>query len=95
MEPFFFQKPKFNYWPNPYSPSNTYFNKSNYQYTNEHKNISNNLLEEQTEDTQKKTTSNGRLYNDDIIIIGLLFLLYTEKVNDTYLFMALIMLLLS
>ena len=46
-------------------------------------------------ESNKKTTSNSRLYNDDLIIIGLLFLLYTEKVNDTYLFIALIMLLMS
>lgn len=44
---------------------------------------------------QKETTINGRLYNDDIIILALLFFLYTEKVNDTYLFIALFMLLLS
>lgn len=36
-----------------------------------------------------------KLYSDDILLMGLLFFLYTEKVDDQYLFIALIMLLLS
>ncbi len=36
-----------------------------------------------------------KLYSDDIIIICLLFLLYTEKVQDEELFICLILLLLS
>ena len=51
--------------------------------------------EKNIKNNKKETTSTGRLYNDDLIIIGLLFFLYTEKVNDTYLFIALIMLLMS
>ena len=44
----------------------------------------------------KNETSNSRpIYNDDLIILALLFFLYNEKVNDTYLFIALIMLLLN
>ncbi|MBP3255373.1 MAG: hypothetical protein J6M60_02650 [Clostridia bacterium] len=52
------------------------------------------MYKQETE-KNKETTTNGRLYNDDLIIIALLFFLYTEKVNDTYLFIALIMLLMS
>ncbi len=36
-----------------------------------------------------------KLYFDDILIICLIFFLYKEEVNDEYLFMALILLLLS
>ena len=36
-----------------------------------------------------------KLYSDDLLLIGLLFFLYQEEVKDTYLYMALIMLLLS
>lgn len=36
-----------------------------------------------------------KLYSDDLLLIGLLFFLYEENVKDTYLYMALILLLLS
>ena len=36
-----------------------------------------------------------RLAQDDLIILGLLFFLYNEKVDDTFLFIILILLLLS
>jgi hypothetical protein len=36
-----------------------------------------------------------KLYNDDILILGLLFFLYTEGVQDTWLFLVLLLLLLS
>jgi len=36
-----------------------------------------------------------KLENDDLIILALLFFLYIEKVDDTFLFIALILLLLS
>lgn len=36
-----------------------------------------------------------KLYNDDILLIGLIFFLYKEDVKDQYLFFALILLLLS
>lgn len=36
-----------------------------------------------------------KLYNDDILLIGLIFFLYKENVKDQYLFIALILLLLS
>lgn len=36
-----------------------------------------------------------KLYNDDILLIGLIFFLYKEDVKDQYLFIALILLLLS
>ncbi len=36
-----------------------------------------------------------KLYNDDLLLIGLIFFLYKEDVKDKYLFIALILLLLS
>ena len=36
-----------------------------------------------------------KLYNDDILLLGLIFFLYKEDVKDQYLFFALILLLLS
>ncbi len=36
-----------------------------------------------------------RLYFDDLLLIGLIFFLYNEEVKDTFLFIALILLLLS
>lgn len=36
-----------------------------------------------------------KLYNDDLLLIGLIFFLYKEDVKDQYLFFALILLLLS
>lgn len=36
-----------------------------------------------------------KLYNDDLLLIGLIFFLYKEDVKDQYLFIALILLLLS
>ncbi len=36
-----------------------------------------------------------KLYNDDLLLIGMIFFLYKEDVKDQYLFIALILLLLS
>ena len=36
-----------------------------------------------------------KLYNDDLLLLGLLFFLYTEDVHDQELFLALVLLLLS
>lgn len=36
-----------------------------------------------------------KLYNDDLLLLGLIFFLYKEEVKDEYLFFALILLLLS
>lgn len=36
-----------------------------------------------------------KLHSDDVLLMGLLFFLYNEKVDDQYLFIALILLLLS
>ena len=36
-----------------------------------------------------------KLYNDDLLLIGLIFFLYKEDVKDQYLFIALVLLLLS
>ncbi len=36
-----------------------------------------------------------KIYSDDLLLMGLLFFLYNEKVDDQYLFIALILLLLS
>lgn len=64
-------------------------------------------INENKEKTKEEQESNSRssndyidlfgikLASDDLIILGLLFFLYNEKVDDTFLFIALIMLLLS
>ena len=36
-----------------------------------------------------------RLYFDDLLLIGIIFFLYNEKIEDNYLFISLILLLLS
>ena len=48
-----------------------------------------------TYENKETTNDNGRLYNDDLIILALIIFLYNEKVNDIYLFIALFMLLLD
>ena len=73
-------------------------------------NFSNNLFSDSSNKKQKiEASSNNKeakdeyffeifglkLYFDDILIICLIFFLYKEGVNDEYLFMALILLLLS
>lgn len=36
-----------------------------------------------------------RMHTDDLLILALLFFLYSQRVNDKYLFMALLLLLIS
>jgi hypothetical protein len=50
---------------------------------------------DKNEDPQFFEIFGMKLYFDDLLIIGLLFFLYTEDVKDQYLFIALILLLLS
>ena len=83
----------------PYFPSSSFNNFTN----NDRLNSSDNSLNE----INKKSDSNDsydsnyfdflgiRLYFDDLLIIGLLIFLYNEEVKDTYLYIALILLLLS
>lgn len=73
-----------------------------------HKNISPLQISERKDFPREKTNSNTddkdaplfevfgiKLYFDDILLICLIFFLYTEGVEDQYLFIALILLLLS
>lgn len=99
MMPFFFPNYKNRFGAKPYCPSDTYMHKEDFfKHNDQFSPLQYPLMQNTNEgfESKKETTSNnGRLYNDDLIILGLLFLLYTEKVNDTYLFMALLMLLMS
>lgn len=57
----------------------------------------NNILhqEDRSEDENFFDLLGIKLYNDDLLLIGLIFFLYKEDVKDQYLFFALILLLLS
>lgn len=57
----------------------------------------NNLFhqEDRTDDEEYFNLFGIKLYNDDLLLIGLIFFLYKEDVKDQYLFFALILLLLS
>ncbi len=56
-----------------------------------------NLLhqEDRSDDEEYFDLFGLKLYNDDLLLIGLIFFLYKEDVKDQYLFFALILLLLS
>lgn len=60
-------------------------------------NFLNNFLhqEDRSEDEDFFELFGLKLYNDDLLLIGLIFFLYKEDVKDQYLFFALILLLLS
>ena len=108
INPFYFgfppsRKPYSNY---PHHIYSSHFqcnlNNSNFSSCN-NTNNSNNDFNDNFE--QNKNISNGfeeffeifglKLYFDDLLIIALLFFLYNEDVKDTYLYIALILLLLS
>lgn len=57
----------------------------------------NNFLhqEDRSDDEEFFNLFGLKLYHDDILLIGLIFFLYQEDVKDQYLFLALILLLLS
>ena len=100
--PFFnFFQPKTRYNRYPYYANDRGFH--GYKHTDK---ISQNNLNniETTKTSSKKEEVNGepffevfglKLYFDDVLIICLIFFLYQEGVKDEYLFMALILLLLS
>lgn len=94
----------------PHFPSKSYrsyphkFNKSPIRkpnYTSEHSAKANALKEnnhknaENTDDEKFFEILGIKLYSDDILLLCLIFFLYKEGVQDEYLFIALIMLLLS
>ena len=90
-----------------YFPKKNYYNYSSPPY--QKKIVSNNLANEndfigktKKEEPSKKNISSPVfevfgiiLYSDDILLILLIFFLYNEGVKDDYLFIALILLLLS
>lgn len=58
--------------------------------------LNNFLHQEDRDDDEKYFDLFGiKLYNDDLLLLGLIFFLYKEDVKDQYLFFALILLLLS
>ena len=104
MIPFFFPNHKYNYSQIPYDPSqNPYTNHQfNHCYNNPKEDDLDSYINTKKEQESNSCSSDNlfdffglKLASDDLIIIALLFFLYNEKVNDTYLFIALIMLLLS
>lgn len=85
---------------------NTYNKKSYYtnlnKYTDNHYTTYSNHLEEKKEILKESTLEHDffeifglKLYYDDILLICLLFFLYNEGVKDQYLFISLILLLIS
>ena len=77
-------------------------NNNNYNNNNNNNKINNNYLSSKKEDPINNESSESffeifglKLYFDDMIIICLLFILYTEKLQDDELFICLILLLLS
>ncbi|MBO6244009.1 MAG: hypothetical protein J6O41_05545 [Clostridia bacterium] len=89
---------------NNYNNSNRFFNynKDPSNYLSLYQNNYNNTNSEQSDFNKKQNIKEPilelfgiKFFLDDIIIIGLLFLLYNEGVNDTFLFLALILLLLT
>lgn len=81
--------------PRPYYPSN--LQNVNKKSCDDHSNnIKNNNNTSIDNDFDKCFEIFGiKLYFDDLLILGLLFFLYQEEVKDTYLYMALILLLIS
>ena len=106
MIPFSFPNHIYSYHSTPYVPRKTSFDtykEANYNtYDFKRFNECNDYIEQKKEQDYNSCSSDNlfnffgiNLASDDLIIIALLFFLYNEKVNDTYLFIALIMLLLS
>lgn len=98
---------RYSYYPHnntvgsvPFSNSSSQKAKNN--YSNHHNNNSNNKtyeptgLKETSEDNENIFEIFGlKLHSDDILLICLIFFLFKEGVQDEYLFIALILLLLS
>lgn len=67
------------------------------QQSKQHTTFLNNLLHQEDREGEEPFFEifGLKLYNDDVLLIGLIWFLYHEEVKDQYLFMALILLLLS
>lgn len=101
--PYFFRPNyKYNYYKTPYTPN--YINDNHTQNSN----IEESYKETKTEDSNRKQKAcleesseclfeifGLKLYLDDVLIMCLLYFLYTEGVQDQELFLCLILLLLS
>lgn len=101
--PFFgfpYQYPYYNRYYNNYKYYNSNINKNNNDDndTDTDKEIEESSVQARDNNNCDKPILNFmgiKLFLDDIIILGILFLLYTEEVKDEMLFIALILLLLS
>lgn len=100
----FFSPPRFYPY---YYKNRNYYNQQRTRLNDEHKHL--NEKEESYKESTSKQDSRGfndsnnpifnvfgiNLYFDDILLISLIFFLYNEGVQDQFLFIALILLLLS
>ncbi len=99
--PFFgfpYQYPYYNRYYNNYKYYNSNINKNNNDDNDTDKEIEESSVQARDNNNCDKPILNFmgiKLFLDDIIILGILFLLYTEEVKDEMLFIALILLLLS
>lgn len=99
--PFFgfpYQYPYYNRYYNNYKYYNSNINKNNNDANDTDKEIEESSVQARDNNNCDKPILNFmgiKLFLDDIIILGILFLLYTEEVKDEMLFIALILLLLS
>lgn len=102
--PFYFNNYKYRY---PHNYNNNYYYKKNFsenisQTTSNKEKIIDNTLEDKQKASEYTDSSEAffelfglKLYFDDILIICILFFLYTEKVKNDELFICLILLLLT
>ena len=90
----------------PYFPGNYRYSPLKKHQNKPEPNSKNTYIEDKTKENKKASEKDEvteaffeifglKLYFDDILIIGLLFLLYNEKVQDEELFICLILLLLT
>lgn len=86
-------------YPSYYYGYTGYSNNSSKNSTVSNKNNSSKCKEDKKVDNKSDDTLfeifGLKLHSDDVLLMGLLFFLYNEKVDDQYLFIALILLLLS
>ena len=87
--------PSYNY----YSKNTTSIKKNSHESSQEFCNKSSSNIKKDNIDRDENESYFDlfglKLYNDDLLLIGLIFFLYKEDVKDQYLFIALILLLLS
>lgn len=99
--PFFgfpYQYPYYNRYYNNYKYCNSNINKTNDKNSDTDKELEESSVQARDNNNCDKPILNFmgiKLFLDDIIILGILFLLYKEEVKDEMLFIALILLLLS